>query len=159
MAQWFECKIRFDKTMEDGKIKRVTEAYMVDALTFTEAERRFLEEVEPFVSGDYEVADIKKAKLAEVMTSNDGNDDRWYKAKVTFTTLDEKTAVEKRTATYQLVQASDFQGALSTFMEGMHDTMADFEIASITETPLMDVFPADLDETRADREARQKALN
>ena len=73
--------------------------------------------------------------------------------------IDEKTAVEKRTASYQLVQASDFKGALTTFLEGMNDTMADFEIASITETPLMDVFPVDLEETRADREARQKAQN
>ena len=71
--------------------------------------------------------------------------------------IDEKTAVEKRTACYQLVQASDFKGALTTFLEGMHDTLADFEIASITETPLMDVFPVDLNETRAEREVRQKA--
>lgn len=141
MAQWFECKIRFDKTMEDGKIKRVTEAYMVDALTFTEAERRFLEEVEPFVSGDYEVADIKKAKLAEVMTSNDGNDDRWYKAKVTFITLDEKTAVEKRTAQNILVQARDLKTAVANLEKGMAGTMGDWELTAVNETAILDIFP------------------
>ncbi len=141
MAQWFECKIRFDKTMEDGKIKRVTEAYMVDALTFTEAERRFLEEVEPFVSGDYEVADIKKAKLAEVMTSNDGNDDRWYKAKVTFITLDEKTAVEKRTAQNILVQARDLKTAVANLEKGMAGTMGDWELTAVNETVILDIFP------------------
>ena len=103
MAQWFECKIRYDKTMEDGKIKKVTETYMVDALTFTEAEKRFLEEVGPYLSGDYEVSDIKKAKIAELIESVDGNDDRWYKAKVAFITLDEKTAVEKRTNQTMLI--------------------------------------------------------
>ncbi|MBQ6190538.1 MAG: DUF4494 domain-containing protein [Bacteroidaceae bacterium] len=141
MAQWFECKIRFDKTMEDGKIKRVTEAYMVDALTFTEAERRFLEEVEPFVSGDYEVADIKKAKLAEVMTSNDGNDDRWYKAKVTFITLDEKTAVEKRTAQNILVQARDLKTAVANLEKGMAGTMGDWELTAVNETAILDIYP------------------
>lgn len=141
MAQWFECKIRFDKTMEDGKIKRVTEAYMVDALTFTEAERRFLEEVEPFVSGDYEVADIKKAKLAEVMTSNDGNDDRWYKAKVTFITLDEKTAVEKRTAQNILVQARDLKTAVANLEKGMAGTMGDWELTAVNETVILDIYP------------------
>jgi hypothetical protein len=79
--------------------------------------------------------------------------------KTNFITIDEKTAVEKRTATYQMVQASDFKGALNLFLENMNDTMADYEIASITETAIMDVFPADLSETRADREARQKAQN
>ena len=141
MAQWFECKIRFDKTMEDGKIKRVTEAYMVDALTFTEAERRFLEEVEPFVSGDYEVADIKKAKLAEVMTSNDGNDDRWYKAKVTFISLDEKTAIEKRTAQNILVQARDLKTAVANLEKGMAGTMGDWELTAVNETAILDIFP------------------
>lgn len=127
--------------MEDGKIKRVTEAYMVDALTFTEAERRFLEEVEPFVSGDYEVADIKKAKLAEVMTSNDGNDDRWYKAKVTFITLDEKTAVEKRTAQNILVQARDLKTAVANLEKGMAGTMGDWELTAVNETAILDIYP------------------
>lgn len=141
MATWFECKIRYDKTMEDGKIKRVTEAYMVDALTFTEAERRFLEEVEPYMSGEYEVAGIKKPRLAEVMTSTDANDDRWYRAKVVFITLDEKTAVEKRIVQKFLVQACDLKTAVANLEKGMKGTMGDWEMTLIAETSILDVFP------------------
>ena len=141
MATWFECKIRYDKTMEDGKIKKVTETYMVDALTFTEAERRFLEEVEPFMSGEYEVSDIKKAKVAELMASNDGNDDRWYKARVAFITLDEKTAVEKRTSQTLLVQARDLKTAVANLEKNMTGTMGDWDLTSMAETPILDVFP------------------
>ena len=141
MAQWFECKIRYDKTMEDGSIKKVTETYMVDALTFTEAERRFLEEVESSVSGEYEVANIKKAKLAELMESIDGNDDRWYKARVAFITLDEKTAVEKRTHQTILVQAQDLKTAVANLEKGMEGTMGDWVLVSMAETPILDVFP------------------
>lgn len=141
MAIWFECKIRYDKTMDDGKVKRVTETYMVDAITFTEAERRFLEEVEPFMSGEYEVSDIKKAKIAELMASNDGNDDRWFKAKVAFITLDEKTAVEKRTSQTVLVQARDLKTAVQHLEKGMAGTMGDWVLTSMAETPILDVYP------------------
>ena len=141
MAIWFECKIRYDKTMEDGKIKRVTETYMVDALTFTEAERRFLEEVEPYMSGEYEVSDIKKAKIAELMQSIDSNDDRWYKAKVVFITLDEKTAVEKRTSQNMLIQARDLKTAVANLEKCMAGTMGDWSLVSMAETAILDVFP------------------
>ena len=141
MAIWFECKIRYDKTMEDGKIKRVTETYMVDALTFTEAERRFLEEVEPYMSGEYEVAGIKKAKVAELIESADGNDDRWYRAKVAFITLDEKTAVEKKTTQTMLIQARDLKTAVTNLEKSMAGTMGDWDLASIAETSILDVFP------------------
>lgn len=140
MAQWFECKIRYDKTMEDGKIKKVTETYLVDALTFTEAERRFLEEVEPYLSGEYEVSDIRKARVAEVMESSDGNDDRWYKAKVAFITLDEKTAVEKRTNQTMLIQARDLKTAVANLDKGMAGTMGDWDLVSMAETPILDIY-------------------
>lgn len=140
MAIWFECKIRYDKTMEDGKIKKVTETYMVDALTFTEAERRFLEEVEPYMSGEYEVAGIKKARVAELMESKDANDDRWYRAKVVFITLDEKTAVEKRTSQTILVQARDLKTAVQNLEKGMAGTMGDWDLTTMAETPILDVF-------------------
>ena len=103
--EWFECKVKYDKTMENGLIKQVTEAYLVDALSFTEAERRFLEEIEPFMSGEYMVTDIKRAKIAELFESNDGLADRWFKCKVAFITLDEKTGAEKRANQMMMVQA------------------------------------------------------
>jgi len=141
MAIWFECKIRYDKTLEDGKIKKVTEAYMVDALTFTEAEKRFLEEMGPYMSGEYEVSDIKKARIAELIASIDANDDRWYKAKVTFITLDEKTAVEKRTSQTMVIQARDLKAAVGNLEKAMAGTMGDWELTSMAETSIMDVFP------------------
>ena len=141
MANWFECKIRFDKTMENGKIRKVSETYLVDALTFTETERRFLEEVEPYMSGEFEVSGIRKARIAELMESNDSNDDRWYKAKVTFITLDEKTAQEKHTGQTILVQAHDLKSALANFEKGMTGTMGDWILTAMSETPILDIFP------------------
>lgn len=155
MSQWFECKVKYDRMIENGGLKTVTESYLVDALSFTETEARITDKIQPFISGEFNVDSVKRVKLSDIFYNAAG--DRWYKVKTNFITIDEKTAVEKRTATYQMVQASDLKGALTIFLEGMHDTMADFEIASIAETTLMDVFPANLDETLADREARQKA--
>lgn len=143
MALWIETKVRFDKMMENGTVKKVTEPYLVDALSFTEAESRIIEEVTPFISGDFTVSAVKKSNIAEIFRDDSG--DKWYKVKVNFITIDEKTAVEKRKASYILVQASDFKGAYDNFIAGMKGTMADYEIAAITETAIMDVYPAKLE--------------
>lgn len=153
--QWFECKVKYDKTLETGAVKTVTEPYLVDALSFTEAEARITEEMQPYISGEFTVSAVRRVNLSDIFYNESG--DRWYKVKTNFITIDEKTAVEKKTASFQLVHASDFKEALDVFMEGMKDTMADFEIASITETMLMDVFSANLTETLADKEAKKKA--
>lgn len=142
MAIWFECKVRYDKMQENGAIKKVNEPYLVDALSFTEAEARIIEEITPFISGEYTISSEKKTKISEIFWDETG--DRFYLVKVLFITIDEKTAVEKKSASLILVQASDFKNALENFTKGMKDTMADYEIASITETPIMDVYPADL---------------
>ncbi len=142
MALWFECKVRYDKMQENGMVKKVNEPYLVDALTFTEAEARIMEEMKPFISGEYSISSEKKTKISEIFFNEGG--DRYYLVKVNFITLDEKSGAEKKTATLILVQAADFEDALKNFLEGMKGTMGDFEIASIAETPLMDVFPANL---------------
>ncbi len=142
MAIWFECKIRYDKVQENGSLKKVTEAYLIDALSFTEAEARITEEMAPFISGEYTISSEKKTKISEIFFNEGG--DRYYLVKVLFITIDEKTAVEKKSASLILVQASDFKDALENFLKGMKDTMADYEIASIAETPIMDVYKADL---------------
>ncbi len=140
MAQWFTCKVHYDKTMDDGLIKKVTETYLVDALTFTEAEKRFIEEIEPFMSGEYEVADIRKTKMTELFESSDANDDRWYKAKVSYITLDEKSGQEKKTNQTMLVQAQDLKTAVNHLENGLRGTMGDYVITSINETPILDVY-------------------
>ena len=140
MTEWFECKVAYDKTMEDGLIKKVKETYLVDALSFTEAEKRFLAEIQPYMSGEFMVTDIKRAKIAELFESNDGQDDRWFKAKVAYITLDEKTGSEKRTNQSILVQASDLRIAVKNLDKNMAGTLGDYLIVSVAETPIMDIF-------------------
>lgn len=142
MALWFECKVRYEKIAENGMVKKVNEPYLVDALTFTEAEARIIDEMKPFISGEYSISSEKKTRIAEVFFKEGG--DRWYLVKVNFITLDEKTGVEKKTMSQILVQASDFDSAVANFKEGMTGTLSDFEIASVAETMIMDVFTANL---------------
>lgn len=138
MANWFECKVKYDKLQENGAAKKVTEPYLVDALSFTEAEARITEEQKPFISGEFSVDAVKRTRIAEIFFYEGG--DRWYMVKVAFITIDEKTATEKRSVSQILVQASNFKEALENFTNGMKDTLADYEIVSIAETPLMDVY-------------------
>lgn len=138
MAQWIECRAKYDKMQENGSIKKVVEPYLVDALTCTEAEARVTEELRAYISGDFSVSNVGKTKISEVFW--DASGDRFYKVKVNFITLDEKTAVEKRAASYILVQASTFADALTNFNKGMKGTMADYEIESIAETKIVDVY-------------------
>ncbi len=139
-ATWFETKIQYEKTMDDGLQKKVKEQYVVDALSFTEAEKRITEEMSSYISGAFDVADIKKATYKEIFFSDEATADRWYKAKVQFITIDEKTEKEKRSNVYYLVQASTLQGALKNVDEVMGGTMIDYAIAAISETTVMDVF-------------------
>ena len=142
MATWFECKVKYDKMTEDGSQKTVTEPYLVDALSFTEAEARITEEITPFISGEFKVTAVKRTNTAEIFWKEGG--DKWYKVKVNLCTIDEKTGKEKKTPNYMMVQAIDFKDAYDVFMEGMKGTMADFEISQIVETMIMDVYQADL---------------
>lgn len=143
MALWFECKVRYEKLQESGAVKKVNEPYLVDALTFTEAESRIIEEITPYISGEFSISAVKKTKIAEIFFDETG--DRYYMVKVNFTSLDEKSGTEKKVANFILVQASDFDGALRNLKKGMEGTMSDYEIFSITETMIMDVFPLNLD--------------
>ena len=139
MALWIEVKARYEKTMENGSQKRVTEPYLVDALSCTEAEARVIDELTPLVSGDLSVISNKKVNISEIFLDQEG--DRFYKVKVNFITIDERTAVEKQTASYIVVPAFGFKEACTNFIEGMRGTMADFEIESIAETKIVDIFP------------------
>ena len=139
-AQWFETKVRYEKQMEDGLQKKVTEQYVVDALSFTEAEASITEEISSYSSGEFDIADIKKASYGEVFFSENDNEDRFFKAKLQFITIDENTEKEKRSNVYYLVQASTFQQAVNHIEEVMGGTMIDYVIASLAETQVMDVF-------------------
>lgn len=150
MHTWFECKIRYEKVMPNGMQKKVTEPYLVDALSFTEAEARIIEEMMPFITGEFTVSDIKRANYSELFSSEEEAADRWFKCKLIFITLDEKSGVEKRISTLVLVQASDLRDAVKKLDEGMKDTMADYQIASVSETAIMDVYPYSTEERVVD---------
>lgn len=138
MAQWIEVKVRYEKLTEKGVTVKVTEPFLVDALSCTEAEARIVEEVSPYVSGELNVLSVNKTKISEVFWNADG--DKFYKVKVNYITLDEKTGTEKRTSSFVLVQASNFADAFSNFNKGMRGSMLDYEIESIAETKIVDVY-------------------
>ena len=139
-AIWFECKIAYEKVMEDGLQKKVKENYVVDALSFTEAESRIMEEMSSYISGEFTIEDIKIASYKEIFFSEEEMADRWYKAKLQFITIDEKTEKEKRSSVNYLIQAGTFNGAVKNIDEVMGGTMIDYVIASVAETTMMDVF-------------------
>lgn len=141
MHTWFECKIRYEKVMENGMQKKVTEPYLVDALSFTEAEARIIEEMTPFITGEFSVSDIKRANYSELFHSEEESADRWFSCRLEFVTLDEKSGAEKKTKTNVLVQAADLRDAMKKLDEGMKGTMADYNAVCIKETALMDVYP------------------
>ena len=142
MHTWFVCKISYEKTMENGMDKKVTEPYLVDALSFTEAEARIIEEMTPCVCGEFTVADVSKANYSELFFAEDDlTASYWYKVKLGFITLDEKTGAEKKTYSNVLVQAADFRDAVKRLDAGMRGSMADYIIVSVAETPIMDVYP------------------
>ena len=146
MGQLFISTVRYEKTMENGLNKTVSEQYLFDALSFTEAEARTIEELKPYISGEFSIPQIVKPRISELMLSEDVSADRYYKVKVSFITLDEKSGAEKKTNSFILVQASDFKNAYDRFIEGMKGTMADYEIVSIVETQILDYYPAKYDE-------------
>lgn len=141
MHTWFECKIRYEKIQDNGMQKKVTESYLVDAFSFTEAEARIIAEMTPFITGEFTVSDIKRANYSELFTSQRESDDRWYKVKLAFITLDEKSGAEKKTSSYVLVQADNTDNAILNLHAGMQGTMADYVVESVSETKIMDVYP------------------
>lgn len=142
MPQWIESAVSYDKVMENGTVKKVTEKNLFDSCSFTECEARTIEEMTPYISGEFSVKAVKRTKISEIFF--DDSADRFYLVCVAFVTIDERTAVEKRSLSQILVQANDFDGAVAAFKEGMKGTMADYEIQSVAETPYMGVYPAKL---------------
>lgn len=139
-STWFETKVKYQKTMEDGSEKVVSEAYVVDALSFTEAESAIIDEMSVYVSGELKVSGIGKAGYGEIFFSDVDDDDKWYKAKLQFITIDEKSEKEKRSNVTNLVQAKSLARALRYIDEVMGKTMIDYDVVGLNETKLMDVF-------------------
>ena len=139
-AIWFEAKVRYDKTMEDGCLKKVTETYAIDALSFGEAEKSILEKMTSYVSGEVEVCALKIAPYKEIFFADNNMDDKWYVAKLAFITIDEKTDKEKKTRVCYLVNAGNINAAVKNIEEQMAGTMIDYDTFNVSETQILDVF-------------------
>lgn len=135
---WFETKLTYEREINaDGKMKRVSESYLLDAETFTDAEARMNEIMES--RGAFIMDSVKKVRYAELFL--DQKSQRYYKAKVGFISLDEKAGVEKKKYVQMLIQADDLPEALENLKKGMSTSLEDYEVASIQETMIVDVFP------------------
>ena len=149
MNNWFECKVTYDRTGEDGMIKKVTEPYMVDALSFTEAESRICKECQAYATGEFTVSAVKRCKIAEMFFNEDLDEYKWFRCRVNYVSVDEEKGVEKRIAQTMMVQAIDFQDAVKALVKGMDSSVCDYEIASITETKIIDVYKYEAPEVKA----------
>ena len=139
-STWYECKIRYEKTTETGEQKKVSELYAVDALSFTEAESNIIKEMSDFIQGVFEVKGIKEAPYGEIFFSDNTSDDKWFKVKLCFITLDEKTEKVKKSNVLYLVQANNIKNAISNVEAVMSKTMIEYTIKSVTETQIFDVY-------------------
>lgn len=137
---WFECKIRYEKIMEDGLPKKINDVYVVDALSFSEAEERIIEEMSSYISGEIEIVDVKIAPYREIFFADDNLADQWFKAKLSFMTIDERTNKEKRTSMMYLVNAGNISSAINNIDKVMSGTMIDYVTTSISATKIFDVF-------------------
>ena len=136
---WFECRLKYQKIDENGKEKKVSELYLVEAVTFTDAESRINKEIEAYISGEFNVVNIKIANYSEIIPYEGG--DKWFKSKVVFTSLDEEKGKERKTNAYMLVQAENLKEAFENLDKAMEGTISDYTIAAIAESPIMDLFP------------------
>ena len=137
---WFTTKVKYQKTQEDGTEKVVSETYVVDALSFTEAESSIIDEMSVYVSGEFHVSGITKSAFGEIFFSDVDDDDKWYRAKLQFITIDDKSYKEKRSNVNYLVQAKSLARALRYIDEVMGKSMLDYDIVGINETKIYDVF-------------------
>ncbi|SDS27233.1 DUF4494 domain-containing protein [Christiangramia echinicola] len=136
---WYECKVKYRKTHETGEQKVTTDTYLLDAVSYTEAESRITEEMKAYTSEDFRIMNIKVANYSEVHPFE--NSDRWFKSKVSLIALDEESGKERKSNIYLLVQANDVKEAFENTTQALEDTMGDYTIPSITESPILDVFP------------------
>lgn len=140
-ANWFEVKVKYTKVCEDGREKKVSELYLLDAVSFTEAESRIIEELREMIQGDFCIEAIKKSNITELVDSNDANDDKWFKAKVAIIDCDSISGKEKRSNQYFLVAGSDVDKSLENLQKALSTYVIPFEIVQVGDSNIMDVFP------------------
>lgn len=140
-ANWFEVKVKYTKVDENGRQRKVSELYLLDAVSFTEAESRIIEELREMIQGDFCIEAIKKSNITELVDSNDANDDKWFKAKVAIIDCDSISGKEKRSNQYFLVAGSDVDKSLENLQKALSTYVIPFEIVQVGDSNIMDVFP------------------
>ena len=140
MNNWFECKVSYKETLENGLTKKVTEPYVIDAMSYSEAEERIIKEIAPYMSGEFSISGIREVNYSDIFSNDDLSADKWFKCKLSFIALDKRTGAEKRSNSYMLVQAGGLREAVKFLDEQMKGTIMDYVIASVSETKIVDVF-------------------
>jgi hypothetical protein len=139
MQTWFECKVKYVKIDDDGRERKVSEVYLVDAVTFTDAETRIIQQLQTMVRGEFIVDNIKKSNIVEIFPHEEG--EWWYKAKIGIVTIDEKAGKEKKINNYFLVAADDIKQALQRLEEGLSYILVPYQTTSLAVCTIVDVFP------------------
>lgn len=146
MNNWYECKVRYEKMTETGAVKKINESYLIDAYSVTEAEARLTEELVPFVSrGEFIISSIKKERLAELFLSDEETEDKYYRCKVNFISLDEKKGIEKKVPATIIIKSDSIINAANRLEKEFSNSMSNFQVTSIVETNIMDVIQASFD--------------
>jgi hypothetical protein len=146
MKIWFQCKIKYQKEDENGRLKNVTEPYLVDAVSYTEAEARIYQELGSVIRGDFEVTSITKSKISDIFHFDDA--ETWYKCKVTYIAADDESGKEKKVTNQMLVTAQDLHQASARLLESLQGILVAFEVVEIQQSPLVEIFPYVEDETK-----------
>lgn len=140
-ANWFEVKVKYVKLGEDGREHKVTEMYLLDAMSYTEAESRIIHEMESAITGDYYITGLKKSNITELVESDDEADDRWYKAKIVTVDADEVSGKEKPSNLYYLIAAANIKKALKNLEKSLSAFVVPYEISGVADTDFLDIFP------------------
>lgn len=156
MQTWFECKVKYVKIDDDGRERKVSEVYLVDAVSFTDAETRIIQQMETMVRGEFMVDNIKKSNIVEIYPHENG--EWWYKARIGIVTIDEKAGKEKKINNYFLVAADDLKQALQRLEEGLAYVLVPYQTTSLAICNIMDVFPYFEDKVNAKIPSNLKPL-
>lgn len=140
-ANWFEVKVKYVKVGEDDRERKVSELYLLDSMSFTEAEARIIEKLKEMIQGDFCIEAIKKSNITELVESKDGNDDKWFKAKVAIIDADSISGREKKTNWYHLVAGENVDKALENLQKSLSTYVVPFEIVQVGDSNIIDVFP------------------
>lgn len=138
MTNWYETTVKYERVIDDGNISKITQKHLIDALSFSEAEERIIQEMKPFISGEFDVTAIRRIKINELFFNENG--DKWFKAKVNFITLDEQKGVERKQPAIIFVQANDLKEAREFLVDGLKGTLSDYETEAVAETKIIDVL-------------------